>query len=82
MSSTIKDVADQLFQGKDQCLVPKRSGGNIYMDEIVGAMIGYSILHCGPPLNVLALWVYKIISGNSVHYGYIKLYQVTRTKTT
>ena len=82
MFSIIKNVADRLFEGKDQCLVPKRSGGNIYMDKIVGAMIGYSILHCGPPLHVLALWVYEIISGNSVHYGYMKLYQVTRTKIT
>ena len=65
LSSVLKNAADRLFEGKDQCLVPKRSGGNIYMYKIVGVMIGHSILHCGPPFNVLASWVYEIISGNS-----------------
>ena len=63
MSSVLKNAADQLFEGKDQCLVPKRNGGNIYMYKILGVMIRHSILHCGPPFNVLASWVYEIISG-------------------
>ena len=53
MSTVVNNAADRQFKGKGQCLIPKRSGGNIYMYKIVGV---------GPQFNVLLSWVYEIIS--------------------
>ena len=53
MSTVVNSAADRQFKGKGQCLIPKRSGGNIYMYKIVGV---------GPQFNVLLSWVYEIIS--------------------
>ena len=54
MSSVLKNAADRLFEGKDQCLVRKKRSGNMYMHRIFVVLIGHSILHFGPPVNVLA----------------------------
>ena len=59
-----KNVVGRLFEGKDERLVPKVIDRNIYMYQIVGVIIRHQILHFGPPFNVVASWVYEIMSGN------------------
>ena len=40
----MNNAADRQFKGKGQCLIPKRSGGNIYMYKIVGTNVGPNLM--------------------------------------
>ena len=59
----LKEASFRLLEGKEENLVPKRSGGNVTNFVILGMLVGHSLLNGGPCLAVMAPWVYDMICG-------------------
>ena len=58
-----KEASFRLLEGKEENLVPKRSGGNVTNFVILGMLVGHSLLNGGPCLAVMAPWVYDMTGG-------------------
>ena len=59
----LKEASLRLLEGKEENLVPRRSGGNDTNFVVLGMLMGHSLLNGGPCIAVLAPWVYDMISG-------------------